>query len=100
MKTLHLALTGSVTMTCPYLADAIHRDVRPRGPSDANVCFAHDAGSWDYAAADLPTQEALCATDRFQACPRLKRAVASDRPYPAWVKDQGFGARPWWRRWG
>jgi len=84
-------------MICPYLADAIHRDQRPRGAGCGNVCFAHDSTYWPYSAVDRKTQEGLCVTERFQSCARLKRALATDRPYPAWVTQKGIPARRWWQ---
>ena len=86
-------------MSCPYLADAIHRDLRPRGAACGNVCFAENSTYWEYSAVDPQVQESLCATGEFQACPRLTRALASDRPYPAWVALKGLAARPWWQIW-
>lgn len=90
-------------MVCPFLAPYTERTVRPKRADTANVCFADGTEYWPYAPVGVPIQERLCFTGSLRGCPRLKRAVAQDRPYPDGVRpseqDRAGLGKAWWQFW-
>lgn len=92
-------------MACPYLASYTDKLTTPRQPNQGNVCYASGTAYWEYGIVDPVIQGQICFSQRGHLnCPRYKKALQRQTPYPDGSVPQEKGQRrggdrAWWQFW-